>query len=167
MYQPWCGGNPNDPNICTGLMNVTGWWAEPGNADKGSDGSKAYFGLISLDWQTSTRLWSGSTYDGATPGNPLTSPAQQVMLDDCAHVKANGWARRCFVYDNMVNSLGAWGVAAACAAAPFESSRRLRRDVRPAVTRFLTVSTLFRALQGGTRLTASVCWTTRRATCST
>ena len=105
VYQPWCGGD-NDPNTCIGFLNVTAWWSEGGNADKGSDGSRAHWGLISLDWNMGVRLWSGSTYAGATPGNPLTASGQEVNRDDCVFVKQHGWADRCFVYDNMVNSLG-------------------------------------------------------------
>jgi len=104
VYQPWCGNN-DDPYLCLGLVDIPKWWAEPGNSDEGS-WHPAHWGLISIDWATSVRMWAGSTFGGATPGNPLTFNAQAVMLADCALVKSSGWAERCFVYDNMVNSLG-------------------------------------------------------------
>jgi hypothetical protein len=61
---------------------------------------------MSIDDSTSTQLWAGTSWGGATPGNPLTFRAQKAMLDNCNHVKRNGWVDRCFVYDNMVVSLG-------------------------------------------------------------
>jgi len=97
MYQPWCIDN-GDPFICTGLLNVSAWWAEPGNRDANQTG-EAHFGLISLDDSTSTLLWQ-------QPGDVLSASAQAVMLENCAHVKKNGWADRCMVYDNNVNGLG-------------------------------------------------------------
>ena len=96
VYQPWCVDD-GDPYLCTALINVSGWWARAGNRDAGSF-REAHWGLISLDDSTSTLLWQ-------QPGDVLSASAQEVMLANCEHVKANGWADRCFVYDNMVNSL--------------------------------------------------------------
>jgi hypothetical protein len=91
VYQPWCG-NDGDPFLCTGLLNVSAWWAPEGRRDKGSS-KEAHWGLMSLDDSTSTQMWAGTTYGGATPGNPLTFAAQKAMLDNCNHVKRNGWVR--------------------------------------------------------------------------
>ena len=104
MYQPWCI-NDRDPMICTGLLNVSGWWARPENRDKGSV-AEAHWGILSIDDSTSTQMWASTTYGGATPGNPLTFAAQMSMVDNCNFVKKNGWVDRCFVYDNMVVGLG-------------------------------------------------------------
>jgi hypothetical protein len=103
MYQPWCiNGGSQD---CTALINVTTYWQSPGRRDEGSV-ADAHWGLLALDDSESTQMWTATTYGGATPGNPLTFRAQQAMLDNCNFVKAQGWADRCFVYDNMVVSLG-------------------------------------------------------------
>ena len=68
MYQPWCGGDPDDPYVCTGWLNISAWWAEPGNADKGSDGSRAHWGLLSV--RPRYRARPGS----CAGGQPLTTP---------------------------------------------------------------------------------------------
>jgi hypothetical protein len=104
VYQPWCI-NDGDPYLCTGLLNVTAWWGREDNRDRYSIG-QAHWGLISIDDSTSTQMWAGTTYGNATPGNPNTFAAQKSMLDNCINVRKNGWANRCFVYDNMVVSLG-------------------------------------------------------------
>ena len=103
MYQPWCINNGGQD--CTGLINISEWWDHPKRRDAGST-ARAHWGLLSLDDSESTHMWTGTTYGGATPGNPLTFRAQLAMLDNCRNVKAHGWADRCFVYDNMVVSLG-------------------------------------------------------------
>ena len=100
VYQPWCG-NDGDPYLCTGLLNFSAWWADPGRRDKGSY-AEAHWGLMSIDDSTSTQMWAGTTYGGATPGDPNTFAAQKAMLDNCNFVRRNGWVDRCFVYDNMV-----------------------------------------------------------------
>jgi hypothetical protein len=117
MYLPWCI-NDGDPNICTGLANLSGWFApaDPSRRDKGSV-REAHWGLVSIDDSTSTQMWAGTTYAGSTPGDPNTFAAQQAMLDNCNFVKAHGWADRCMVYDNMVPSLG-W----------YESHRRAMKN---------------------------------------
>lgn len=102
MYQPWCI-NDGEPDICTGLLNISSWWAK--HRDEGSVG-EAHWGLLGIDDSTSTQMWGATTYGGATPGNPLTFRAQKAMLDNCKHVKGNGWVDRCMVYDNNVVSLG-------------------------------------------------------------
>ena len=104
MYQPWCI-NDGDPAICTGLLNVSAWWFESDNRDPGSV-TEAHWGILSIDDSTSTQMWAGTSYGGATPGNPLTFAAQLAMNDNCNFVKKNGWVDRCFVYDNMVVGLG-------------------------------------------------------------
>ena len=86
------------------MFNVTAWWAEPGNSDKGSTRA-AHWGMLVVVG-TSDLLWSGTTFGGATPGDPLTASAQQMQIDTCVHIKAQGWVDRCILYDNMVNSLG-------------------------------------------------------------
>ena len=102
MYQPWCINN-DEPDICTGLLNISSWWAK--QRDPGSVG-EAHWGLLGIDDSTSTQMWGATTYGGATPGNPLTFRAQKAMLDNCKFVKENGWVDRCMVYDNNVVSLG-------------------------------------------------------------
>jgi hypothetical protein len=104
IYQPWCI-NDGNPFLCTGLFNLSAWYSDPSYRDKGSV-KEAHFGLVSIDDSTSTQMWAGTTYGGATPGDPNTFAAQKAMLDNCNFVKKNGWADRCFVYDNMVVSLG-------------------------------------------------------------
>jgi hypothetical protein len=113
MYQPWCINDGGED--CTGLINITEWWRNPGRRDAGST-ADAHWGLLSLDDSESTHMWAATTYGGATPGNPLTFRAQKAMLDICANVKGNGWADRCFVYDNMVVSLGWYETHRACTA---------------------------------------------------
>ena len=103
MYQPWCINNGDED--CTGFINVTEWWRSPRRRDAGST-ADAHWGLLALDDSEATHMWAATSYGGATPGNPLTFRAQKAMLDNCANVKSNGWADRCFVYDNMVVSLG-------------------------------------------------------------
>jgi hypothetical protein len=97
VYQPWCTDN-GDPYLCTGLFNASAWWAYPENRDKGSV-REAHWGLISLDDSTSTLVWQ-------QPGDVLSAHAQKVMVENCNFVKSNGWADRCFIYDNNVNALG-------------------------------------------------------------
>lgn len=104
VYQPWCG-NDRDPYLCTGLLNSSAWWASEGRRDKYSV-LEAHWGLMSIDDSTSTQLWTTTSFGGATPGVPSTFAAQKAMIDNCNFVKSNGWVDRCFIYDNMVVSLG-------------------------------------------------------------
>jgi hypothetical protein len=104
VYQPWCIDN-EDPDLCTNLINITAWWGRPENRD-GSSFRDAHWGLISLDDSTSTLVWQQGAEEGGQPGDVLHACAQEVMVKLCQHVKTNGWADRCFIYDNMVNGLG-------------------------------------------------------------
>jgi hypothetical protein len=84
VYQPWCG-NDGDPYLCLGLLNVSAWWADPSRRDEYSI-AEAHWGLMSIDDSTSTQMWTGTTFGGATPGNPNTFAAQKAMLDNCNFV---------------------------------------------------------------------------------
>lgn len=86
MYQPWCTNSGRQD--CTGLINVTTFWAEPDRRDVGST-ADAHWGLLALDDSESTQMWTSTTYGDATPGNPLTFRAQKAMLDNCNFVKSH------------------------------------------------------------------------------
>jgi hypothetical protein len=104
MYQPWCGAGGASEVGCSTFLNVSWWWTQPSKLDPGSTGP-AHWGLLSIDRSESTHMWAGTTYGGATPGDPNTYKSQQAVLANCAWQKAHGWVDRCFVYQNTVNAL--------------------------------------------------------------
>ena len=72
--------------------------------DPGSTGP-VHWGLLSIDRSQSTHMWAGTNYGGATPSDCNTYKSQMAVLANCAWQKKNGWADRCFVYQNTVNAL--------------------------------------------------------------
>ena len=56
--------------------------------------SGTFFGLIAVDWQSSSRIWSATGY-------PDTYPGELTMVRSCQQAKQLNQVKRCLVYQNL------------------------------------------------------------------